>query len=68
MLVSCKNCGGSFNEGELAQLKPPMHPWALTPVGQRALAMNNANGAHLLCPKCGQNTLAAASTAIADGR
>jgi hypothetical protein len=61
MLVSCKNCGGFFNAGELAQLKPPRHPWGLTRVGELALAQNTASGAHALCPKCGHNTLSAAS-------
>lgn len=58
MLVGCKNCGGYFTERELQLRKPPVHPWTLTPVGQRMLAQNTERGANLPCPKCGQNTLA----------
>ncbi len=61
MLASCKNCGGCFNERELAMLKPPKHPWGLTRVGERALARNTESGANAPCPKCGHNPLGIAS-------
>ena len=65
MLVGCKNCGGYFTSEELQKRKPPVHRWPLTPAGARILAQNDANGANVPCPGCGQNTLGSALTPTA---
>lgn len=57
MLVGCKNCGGYFTPAEIEKLRRPAHKWSLTPGGEQMLAQNTASGAHVLCPKCGHNTL-----------
>lgn len=61
MMTSCKNCGGHFTDTEMAQRQPPMHPWRLTPVGERVLGENLTNGGDVRkCPNCGCQTLAVA--------
>jgi hypothetical protein len=64
MLLGCKNCGGYFTRQEVANRKPPMHPWQLTGTGARELASNQTSGIHgEICPMCGQQTLAPATRA-----
>ena len=58
MAISCKNCGSHFTEDEMLRSRPPLHPWALTPVGERVLRENEANGGDPRpCPQCGCHTL-----------
>ena len=57
-MSSCKNCGGHFSGAEVLKRKPPVHPWPLTPVGERVLGENAAAGTPgAQCPNCGQRTL-----------
>lgn len=38
--------------------KPPLHPWKLTPDGERVLRENEARGGdNPPCPECGHRTL-----------
>jgi len=60
MAIGCKNCGAHFTTDEIMRRKPPMHPWPLTPVGQRILDENVARGDdQWACPECGRKTLRA---------
>ena len=60
--IGCKNCGSYFTDDEMARLKPPMHPWPLTAVGQRIYDENRALGQdQVACPRCGCRTLRRAS-------
>jgi len=57
-MTRCKNCGGCFTDAEMSQRRPPIHPWQLTPVGQRVAAENQAMGGDPRpCPECGNRTL-----------
>ena len=56
-MVSCKNCGSYFTLQELGRIKPPVHPWPLTPLGKRVLIENEAAGELSRCPRCGCATL-----------
>lgn len=58
MIVSCKNCGSHFTADEMRLRRPPLHPWKLTPAGQRvALENERAGGDPRPCPVCGCKTL-----------
>ncbi|MBA2538958.1 MAG: hypothetical protein H0V17_04930 [Deltaproteobacteria bacterium] len=58
MAIRCANCRAHFSNDEITRGRPPMHPWPLTPAGQKAVQDNQQRGgSHYACPGCGNHSL-----------
>jgi len=57
-VLRCGNCKSFITAQELAMRKPPLHPWKLTPDGERTARENEARGGeNPQCPECGHRAL-----------